>query len=120
VSIYASFCCMGEDEDIPAPIAYIASHLLPKPGDSRAGSLDLGLIPGFVTQDGWCVLGHDHSTGDDCPCEPYTELPPVWPYLRVAVDDVYRAEQATVVLDYSQVEKLRDELTGWLNRAVTS
>jgi hypothetical protein len=121
VSIYASFCCMGEDEEIPAPLAYLQSHVLPSQGGYRCGSLDLGLIPGFVTDNGWCVLGVDHtsqmSTRGACTCEPLGELPAVWPYLRVAVSDDDEPG-SVVVLDHAQVLALRDELTGWLARAV--
>lgn len=52
MSIFASFCCMGDDEEHPAPIVYQASHILPTPGDDRGGSFDLGLIPGYAARQG--------------------------------------------------------------------
>lgn len=115
--------CGESEDDEPAPIRYLGSHVLPTPGDERGGSLDLGLIPGFITDNGWCLHGVDHtsrtSTRDACTCEPLDELPAVWPFLRVGVSDDDEAG-CVVVLDHAQVLALRDELTAWLKRAVTS
>lgn len=116
MSVYGSFCCMGEDEEIPAPIAYQGSHVMPGPGDDRAGSLDLGSIPGWLTKDGWCVHGHgDH---DEMDCEDEGDLPAVWPFLRVSVGEVPDQRGETILLDRAQVLALRDELTGWLARTL--
>lgn len=124
MSIYVSTCCMGDDEEHPAPLAYSASHILPKPGDDRDGSLDLGLIPAFITEDGWCLHGHDHRAahlhdkGEPYECEPLDKLPAVWPYLRVSLSEVTEQPGETVVLDRAQVIALRNELTGWLARTL--
>lgn len=108
-----------EGRDGPAPLAYRASHVFPTLGDFRSGSLDLAYIPGFVTDDGWCIYGVDHThqeRHEDCRCEPLNELPAVWPFLRVGVEEEDEKDRAVVILDRSQVEKLRDNLTDWLGR----
>ena len=102
MSIWASFAVFDGDEDFARPIRYRQSHVLPAPDGERAGSLDLALIPGWITRDG----RDDHPDDDQ-----------VWPYLRVHVTDTDDAEGATVVLDRRQVAQLHDEMGGWLERA---
>jgi hypothetical protein len=79
------------------PIAYQGSHILPADTDPRAGTFDLGAIPGFITGLDRPAL-HD-GDGEDWPYHPW---------LRVSVN----AE--TVVLDRRQVERVREELDRWL------
>ena len=122
MSIWATFSEFDDFEGTyPQPFHYSASHIMPTPGDDRTGSLDLASIPGFVTHDGWCVHGHDHSEDEgefgiaSC-CEPPDRLPAVWPWLRLWLEDA--GGNAAVVLDRSQVIALRDELTGWIGRTL--
>ena len=108
MSIYGSFAIFDGEEDLPAPLIYQRSHVLPHPGDARGGSLDLGLISGWVTRDGKCLHGRD----DMCPEDDH-----VWPYLRVSLTHPNDPEGVTVVLDAAQVAKLHDELATWLDAA---
>jgi hypothetical protein len=102
MSLWSSFGIFdGEQENHPAPLIYLQSHVLPSPGDERGGCLDLASIPAFLTRD-----GYDDAAEDGTSC---------WPYLRVSLVASVQGED-TVVLDREQVEALRDELTGWLDR----
>lgn len=104
MSIYCSFGIFAADDqagDYPAPIVYRRSHVLPSADDPRGGSFELASIPAFLTRDG-C----DDSKEDGTTC---------WPYLRVSLNTT-DPDEDTVVLDRAQVEALRDELTGWLDR----
>lgn len=128
MSIYASSFELSDEGDEegrngPAPLVYRRSHLLPSLDDPRGGSLDLANIPGFITQDGRCA--HGWLNHDPLECENEDELPMVWPFLRMSLTPVQAGVRVdypedTVVLDRSQVEALRDHLTEWLDRAVTS
>ena len=111
MSIYGSFAIFDGEEDLPAPLIYQRSHVLPHPGDARGGSLDLGLISGWVSRNGKCLYGRDDD--DMCP-EDHHRL---WPYLRVSLAHPNDPEGVTVVLDADQVAKLHDELATWLDRA---
>lgn len=106
MSVYCSFGIFDEDgtKDSewghPQPYAYQRSHVLPSKDDPRAGHLDLGSIPGFVTRD-----GRDDQPEDDG----------VWPWLRMSLrgsDD----EPDTIVLDVEQVDALIADLTVWRAR----
>jgi hypothetical protein len=92
VSIWASFLHFDDDT---APIAYHGSHLFPSPL-LRDGSVDLALIPGFISPD-----RPDYEDEDD---------PPPHPFVRLSVN------QETVVLDRSQVLKAYHALGDWLVR----
>jgi hypothetical protein len=94
MSIYATWLMMGEDEDATAPIVYRGSHVLPSDTDRRGGGFELGAIPDYVDGQGQPTGPHD--------------------LLRVSVwtDQV----GATVLLDRDQVERVRDQLSVWLER----
>ena len=109
MSVYGSFGVFdGDEPNRPEPIIYRGSHVMPRRDDPRGGSLDLGLISGFVTLDGRAL------NDEDC-----------WPYLRVSIDPDPATDygdgpigevHATVVLDADQVERLLGDLAGWLAR----
>ena len=88
------------------PIIYQGSHVNPSDDDPRGGSIDIAAIPNHCHP---AVRGTATNDG-----------PPVW-FLRLTVDEdetTYHGMQpgrATVVLDRSQVEKIRDTLTRWLD-----
>lgn len=99
-------CDCGQPD---APLIYRGSHVLPSDDDPRGGSVDLACIPDHITRDGrddapegalkdWLRLSvHEHG---DTPGEP-------------------TPGDASVVLTRPQVERLRDELTWWLEREET-
>lgn len=94
------------DECLDAPIVYQGSHVLPSDDDRRGGSVDTAWIP-------------NHIERDDRP-----ELPDgtLKDWLRLGVsaessdDGDRRGGHATVILTRPQVERLRDDLTAWLDR----
>jgi len=96
MSIWATFLHFDDGD---APITYVASHLFPSPL-LRDGSVDLALIPGFISPD-----RPDYEDEDD---------PPPHPFVRLSVN----AE--TVVLDRGQVLQMRRALGEWLARTVTA
>jgi hypothetical protein len=82
-----------------APIKYQGSHILPSNRDERAGSVDLGAIPGHITRN-----GRDNGPEDG------------WhKWLRIGIDT--EDQQCTVVLTLKQVTGLRDALTAWIEQA---
>lgn len=102
MSIYCSFGFFSDDpEDHPAPIIYQGSHVLPSDDDPRGGSIDLGLIPSFISRD-----GYDEAKEDEEPR----------PWLRVSLradPSTYGGYEDTVILDASQVRSLIQELGSW-------
>lgn len=92
MSIWATFLHFDDDT---APIGYYGSHLFPT--DVRAGSVDLALIPGFISPD-----RPDYEDEDD---------PPPHPFVRLSVN----AE--TVVLDHEHVLEVYHALGEWLIRS---
>lgn len=101
MSIWCSDLGFDDEFELPAPLIYQGSHVLPDENDPRGGSFDLAHVPGFIGPEG------AHVDDPDETCQPF---------LRVALhgwDDV----RSTVVLDGEQVHRLRDELTVWLARA---
>jgi len=81
-----------------APIEYQHSGVLPSDKDKRGGIFGLAAIPDHITRDG----------RDDRP-----ENGKWYPWLRVSM---FEAEDS-VILTRKQVEKLRDALDEWLERA---
>jgi hypothetical protein len=105
-----------DDDGLPAPVRYEASHILPTKDSPRAGSASLCEIPGYIERDGEALCGPggecDPPTADCCD--------KAYPYLRLWVTDdgppgTYYG--SVVVLDVDQARGMRDYLTGWLNRA---
>lgn len=97
-------------EDYDAPIVYEGSHVLPSDDAPRGGSVDVAAIPDHISRDG----------RDDAPEGALKD------WLRLSVDSEPSQEQhegepyvsggrAVVVLTRSQVERLRDTLTEWLD-----
>lgn len=78
------------------PIEYLGSHIFPTARDNRDGCFGLAAIPSHITRDG----------KDDRPEGKWH------PWLRVSL-----REKDTAILTRKQVEKLRDALTGWLERS---
>lgn len=134
MSIWCSRICLGDDvfpEESPAPIVYQRSHVLPRPGDARGGSVDTAHIPGFLTYDGY----DDAGDGEEFPWWPYLRLSvrperalsfEAWKRLKALTDtgtDLHLAKDIgdaltdhdadTVVLDLAQVDALIDDLTEW-------
>ena len=110
MSIFATFLHFDDDEG-PAPIVYRGSHILPSDADERGGLVMLALIPSFINR-----------TGDDGPED---EAPLPWLRLSVAArivteEDAQPGEMVgtapamqDVILDASQVRRMRDALTAW-------
>lgn len=102
MSVYCSFGMFDDDHgDYPQPYGYRRSHVLPTKDDERAGHLDLGSIPAFLTRDGY----DDDSDVDG----------EYWPFLRVGMRGS-DAEPDTIVLDAYQVDTLIAELVEWRAR----
>jgi hypothetical protein len=107
MSVYCSFGVFDEDGTrdsawgFPQPYGYRKSHILPTADDPRAGSFDLGLIPGFIRRDG----DREDLEDEDA----------AWPYLRVSLTGSDE-EPDTIVLDVDQVTSLVEVLNDWLNR----
>jgi hypothetical protein len=98
-------------DDLDAPVIYQGSHVLPEETDPRGGSLGLAHIAAHVRY----YRENPDADGKDEPWEPPE------PFLRLDVQEhstSYRREpgSATVVLTEHQAERLRDALTGWLER----
>ena len=98
-------------EDYDAPVIYQGSHVLPDENSPRGGSVDVAMIPDFITRD-----GRDDAQGTG-----------LKDWLRLSVDSedsetryegvvVVKGGRAVVVLTRPQVERLRDTLTDWLER----
>lgn len=98
-------------DDYDGPIVYEGSHILPSNDDRRGGSVYVCGIPDHITRDG----------RDDAPEGALKD------WLRLSVHNVDSTEQyegkpyvkagdAAVVLTRRQVERVRDTLTGWLER----
>lgn len=104
MSVYCSFGVFAADNeggDHPPPLIYRQSHVIPNVNDPRGGSFELASIPAFLARG-----GYDDSKEDGVAC---------WPYLRVSLVASVPGE-GTVVLDRDQVQALRDDLDGWLER----
>lgn len=82
-----------------APIAYDHSGVLPSEKDKRGGIFGIAAIPGHINRKGRPALSENFH--------------PWWPYLRVSMFDA----EDSVILTRKQVEKLRDALNDWLERA---
>ncbi|MFG2972592.1 hypothetical protein ACGFYY_06255 [Streptomyces sp. NPDC048331] len=108
MSIFATWLLLAEGGDAAAPLVYQGSHVNPSDSHPRAGWLEIAAIP-----------DHCHPGTRDLPAAPAEGLPVE--YLRVSLGRSAdtgpggRSEQATVVLDRGQVERLRDTLTEWLD-----
>lgn len=112
MSIYATMLTFDDDE-LPPPIIYRGSHILPADDDQRGGLLMLALVPSFISR-----------SGDDGPED---EAPLPWLRLSVAERIVTREDaqpgelvgtapgMQDVLLDASQVRQVRDALTGWFH-----
>lgn len=87
------------------PLAYQGSHILPSESDPRAGSFDLGAIPGFIGDEDrvLCDLEDCDKPKTEC-CDRY------WPWLRVAVGE------AVVVLTRAQAVRVHAAIGDWLGR----
>lgn len=109
VSIYATALALDGDE-ADAPIVYQASHVLPAEDDTRAGSLLLCQIPGFISRADRVLCGDD----DQCPKPDTVCCDRVWPYLRLSL---HADGEATAVLDHAQVQWIHAYLSRWLERA---
>jgi hypothetical protein len=90
------------------PWLYRGSHVLPAKSDPRGGDVSLAYIPDHITRDG-------RDDGKEGPKD----------WMRLSVYEPAHAmdgypdkemQDATVVLNRSQVEALRDALTEWLER----
>lgn len=104
MSVWCSRLVMdGEPGESPAPLVYVASHVIPSANGARGGGVDTAHLPGFITRD-----GRDNGTPDD-------EDRPWWPFLRLSVRPSGAADDAedTVVLDAAQVDALIADLTDW-------
>lgn len=92
---------IGDDSDeraLGSPYVYEASHVLPEPDGERGGHIDVAALSRFVR------YYREHPRGKD-------EPDGVEPWLRLGVND------ATVILDASQVRALHATLAEWLNSA---
>lgn len=99
------------------PIAYRGSHVYPDPSpEARDGAVfDLGVIPGHIADGGGYDEAHEHS-----------QIACHRPFLRVSFcdpfgghypdDDDAAPSNGTIILDATQVEELRDDLTDFLSR----
>lgn len=102
MSIYATtlfFEDGWEDDDFPrTPFVYQGSHILPSAEDPRGGYIELACVPDHISRSG----RDDGVEGD------------LKDWLRVTLFGEGECKD-TVVLDRSQVEALRDYLTGWID-----
>lgn len=120
MSIYASWPEVGEyGEDAPdslygkpdgTVLSYMRSHVYPDPVNHRPGNVGIAHIPGFIWRDG---LPESRKEQD----EDY----PVAPFVRLDVCEWSEEHgmpmvTGTVVLTPAAVERLRDDLTEWLER----
>lgn len=97
MSIYSSnFVLAADDGDGPAPIIYQGSHVLPDDSDQRGGTLDLGVIPGWIERPGRPATNNQGRAV------------PLHPWLRITIND------ESVVLDRAQVAALTGHLREWL------
>lgn len=113
MSIYASWPDIGEGDDF-APdntvLSYRGSHVYPEPGVHPPATVGISHIPGFIWRDGLPESRPDQPEDD-----------PVAPYLRLDVCEWDAAEgrpmnTGNVVLIRVAVERLRDDLSAWLDR----
>jgi hypothetical protein len=97
----------------PAPIIYKGSHVNPADDDPRGGSIDLAAIPNFLHPNVRQARYENPDADDDM------RFPVEFLRLSVSEDPAthhYGQEgYATVVLDRTQVERMRDALTHWLD-----
>lgn len=113
MSIYASWPDIGEYEDGTPDgtvLSYIGSHIYPEPSTHMPGTVGISHIPGFIWRSGLPVERQDQDDDD-----------PIAPFLRLDVGTWDTTERRpmmadTVVLARAAVERLRDDLTAWLER----
>lgn len=134
MSVWCSRLSMDDvwHDELPPPLVYVASHVIPSRDGQRGGSVDTAHLPGFITRDG----RDDGNPGD--------EARPWWPFLRLSVSPAQRPDVAawrrltaladrlaatdpelatdvrtaadhedTVILDVDQVDALIADLTEW-------
>lgn len=114
MSIYASYWDMvGEDEKrgeyTGDALSYQGSHVYPNPKAHRAAGVGICGIPGFIWREG---MPEERKDSDEQPVAPYARLS-----IASWSDEWGRpmiGEGGTVVLTRAGVEKLRDQLTEWL------
>lgn len=96
------------------PLVYEGSHILPADDDRRGGSVDVAVIPDFITRD-----GRDDAQGEG-----------LKDWLRLSVGALpselehngkpyQEGGDVAVVLTRPQVQAMRDTLTAWLERKET-
>lgn len=117
MSIYASWPDIGEQHGDPdgfhadgTVLSYVASHYYPRPDVDMPATIGLAHIPGFIWRAGLARLRRDQVDDD-----------PVAPYLRLDISEWDPTEarpmvSGTAVLTRAAAQRLRDELTEWLER----